>query len=171
MNIQILAQIAFDAIAAAALMVQATVILVAYITVRKAMKNTHSEIQELRTTVIPMLVKTKEILEKVAPKVETVAADVADIAKMAREQTEKISYTTDDILARVHRQSSRVDNMVTNVVDGVEHAGIVVADSVARPVRQVTAVLASVKAFLSVLARGRRYERPVEVVTDQDMFV
>jgi len=171
MNTQTIAQIVFDAIAAVALLVQATVILVAYVTVRKAMKSTHSDIQELRTTVIPMLTRSKEILEKVAPRVESVAVDVAEIARVAKEQTARISYTTDEILARVHRQTSRVDNMVTNVVDGVEHAGNVFADSVSRPVRQVTAILASVKAFLNVLTKGRRYERPAEVVTDQDMFV
>jgi hypothetical protein len=171
MNTQTIAQIVFDAIAATALLVQAMVVLAAYIAVRKAMKNTSADLQELRTSVIPTLTRLKEILEKVAPKVESISTDLADITQTAKEQTARISFTTDEILARVHRQTIRVDNMMTNVVDGVEHAGNVVSDSVSRPVRQVTAVLASVKAFLSVLARGRGYERPVEVVTDQDMFV
>jgi hypothetical protein len=53
----------------------------------------------------------------------------------------------------------------------MEHAGNVVADSVSKPARQASAMLASVKAFLSVLATGRRRERPAEVAADQDMFV
>ena len=171
MNNQTLWLIVFDAIAALALLMQAMVVLIAYVTMRKAMKNAQAEIQELRGTVVPMLTRSKELLEKVAPKVESVATDVADIAQAAKEQTARISVTTEEILARIHRQTSRVDNMVTGVVDGVEHAGNVVADGITRPVRQVAAMLASAKAFLTVLATGRRRERPEEVVTDQDMFV
>src|SRR5262249_19074983 len=44
MNTQTIAQIVFDAIAAIALLVQATVVLAAYITVRKAMKNTNADL-------------------------------------------------------------------------------------------------------------------------------
>jgi hypothetical protein len=64
-----------------------------------------------------------------------------------------------------------VDHIVTNVVDGVEHASNVVAHSVTRPVRQVSAMLAGAKAFLGVLATGRRRDRQGEMVADQDMFV
>jgi len=62
--------------------------------------------------------------------------------------------------------------MFTGVVDSVEHASNVVVDSVARPVRQASALLAGAKAFLGVLATGRR--RPgdrVEVTANEDMFV
>lgn len=171
MNDQTMWQIVFDAIAAFALLTQAIVVLVAYITIRKVMNKAHSDIHELHSIAMPILARSKDLLEKVAPKIESVAADVADISQTAREQTAKISFTTDEILARVHRQTSRVDNMFTSVVDGVEHAGNVVADSVTRPVRQINAVLASVKAFLSVMTTGRRNERRAEIVTDQDMFV
>jgi hypothetical protein len=171
MNNQTIWQIVFDAIAAFALLIQAMVVLVAYFTIRKAMNKAQEDIHELRTTVMPLLTKSKDMFEKISPRVDTITADIASIAQTVKEQTFRVSATTDDLLARVHRQSSRVDNMVTSVVDGVEHASYVVSDSVTRPVRQIGAMLASVKAFLSVLATGRRHERPVEVVSDQDMFV
>ena len=171
MNNQTIWQVIFDAIAALALLTQAIVVLVAYFTVRKAMKKATDDINELRSTAMPLLTKSKDILEKISPRVETITADVATITQTVKEQTARISFTTDEILARVHRQSSRVDNMMTSVVDGVEHASNMVSDSVTRPVRQIGAMLASVRAFLSVLATGRRRERPAEVVADQDMFV
>jgi hypothetical protein len=43
--------------------------------------------------------------------------------------------------------------------------------SVIKPVRQVTAMMAGAKAFLNVLATGRRPERQADAVADQDMFV
>ncbi|HTM17348.1 MAG TPA: hypothetical protein VL135_10600 [Terracidiphilus sp.] len=160
----------FVGLTAVALLGQFIVMLVAYVMVRKSIKTVQDEVSEVRSTVMPMLNRSKELLEKVAPKVESVAADVADMAQSAREQTAHIRFTADEVLARVYRQTSRVDNMLTNVADGVEHAGNIVADSVTKPVRQVSALLAGAKAFLSVLATGRRQDRQ-NVITDQDMFV
>ena len=161
----------FVGLTAVALLFQGIAMLVGALMFRKTIANVQNDVNEIRSTVMPMLVKSKELLEKVAPKVESVAADVADMAQAAKEQTAHLRATTDEILNRVERQTSRVDSMFTTVVDGVEHATIAVTDSVVRPVRQINAMLASAKAFLSVLATGRRPERPVEVVTDQDMFV
>jgi uncharacterized protein YoxC len=160
----------FVGLTAVALLGQFLVMVVAYFTVRKTISNVQGEIGEIRSTVMPMLNRSKDLLEKVAPKVESVAADVADMAQSAREQTAHIRYTADEILARVYRQTSRVDNMMTSVADGMEHAGNVMADSVTKPVRQVSAILAAAKAFLGVLATGRRRDRQ-EVIADQDMFV
>ena len=60
--------------------------------------------------------------------------------------------------------------MFTDMLDNVEHASNVVVNSVARPARQVSSLLAGAKAFLTVLTTGRR-TRQAEGVTDQDMFV
>ena len=163
--------IVFVGMTAVALFGQFIVMLVAYFLVRKNITSVQEELGEIRSTVMPMLNRSKDLLEKVAPKVESVATDVAEMAQSAREQTAHIRFTADEVLARVYRQTSRVDNMVTNVVDGVEHASNVVADSVTRPVRQVSAILAAAKAFLGVLATGRRPDRQAEVIADQDMFV
>jgi hypothetical protein len=159
------------ALIAISLLLQTIVMVVAFFTVRKTITNVQGDIQELRSTVIPLFVRSKDTLENVAPKIESIAADVADLTRRFREQGAEAQLAAADILDRIHRQTSRVDNMFTTVIDSVEHASIVVSDSVARPVRQVSAMLASVKAFLTVLARGRRSERPAEVVPDQDMFV
>ncbi|MBS1804281.1 MAG: hypothetical protein JST28_13010 [Acidobacteria bacterium] len=162
--------IVFVGLTAVALFGQFIVMLSAYFLVRKNIKTVQEEVSDLRSTVMPILNRSKDMLEKVAPKVESVAADMADMAQSAREQTAHIRFTADEVLARVYRQTSRVDNMITNVADGVEHASTVVADSVTKPVRQVSAILAAAKAFLGVLATGRRPDRH-EVVADQDMFV
>jgi methyl-accepting chemotaxis protein len=161
----------FVGITAVSFAAQAIVVLVACIMMRKAVKAVQTDVQELRTTAMPILAKSRDMLEKVAPKIESVSADVADIASMLKRQTGEFQVVAGDILERVHRQTSRVDNMFTNMADGVEHASNVVVHSVGRPVRQLTAVLAGAKAFLSVLTTGRRRDQQADVVADQDMFV
>jgi uncharacterized protein YoxC len=171
MNNETTVLVIFVGLTAAALLTQAIVTLVAFFMMRKTVRSLQSDVQELRTTAMPILAKSRDTLEKVAPKLESVAADVADIAHILKRQSVEFQSVAGDILDRVHRQTSRVDNMFTNVVDGVERASTVIVDSVIKPVRQVSAMMASAKAFLNVLATGRRPERQADVVADQDMFV
>jgi conjugal transfer/entry exclusion protein len=161
----------FVGITAVAFLVQAIVMLVAFIVVRKKVNSLHENVEELRTTAMPILAKSRDTLEKVAPKLESVASDVAEITQVFKRQSIEFQAVAGDVLQRVHRQTSRVDNMFTNLADGVEHASNVVVDSVGRPVRQLSAIVAGAKAFLSVLKTGRRPDRQADVVADQDMFV
>jgi uncharacterized protein YoxC len=171
MNNQTTWLIVFVGLTAFALLVQAIMAVAAYIIVRKTLKTVESHVSELRTTAMPLLHKTRDTLDKIKPRVESIAEDVADLTSRLREQGVQVQATTSEILNRVNKQTSRVDAMLTNVVDGVEHASYVVVDSVAKPARQVSALLAGAKAFVSVLATGRRPGQGPEVVADRDMFV
>ena len=161
----------FVALTGVALLVQAIVMLVAFLTIRKTVVSLQSDVHELRASAMPVIEKSRDTLEKLAPKIESVSTDIAEVVRTLREQTQQFQLVAGDVLDRVHRQTSRVDNMFTGVVDGVEHASNVVADTVSRPVRQLTAFLAGAKAFLGVLATGRRSGERAEVTADEDMFV
>jgi uncharacterized protein YoxC len=154
-----------------ALLVQAIVLLAFFLTTRKLIGSVQADIQELRTASAPILSKSRELLERVSPKIDSVATDIAGLARELHEQGIQVQATVGDILDRVQRQSSRVDTMFTSVVDGVEHASNVVADRVSKPVRQASAIVAAAKAFLNVMTSGRRPSRPARIATDQDMFV
>ena len=52
---------------------------------------------------------------------------------------------------RVRRQASRLDTLMTNVLDTVDRASNFMADAVAKPMRQFSAILASVKAAIESL--------------------
>jgi len=167
----LIAIVVFVALTGIALMVQAIVMLVAFLTMRRTIASIHSDVQEMRTSVMPILKISKDLLEKVAPKAESILTDMADLTERFKEQTVELQATTTEILGRVQRQTSRVDAIITGVIDSIEHTSNVIAESVGRPVRQISALLASAKAFLTVLATGRRPGQREEVVADQDMFV
>jgi uncharacterized protein YoxC len=171
MNNETTLLVIFVGITGFALVVQAIVMLVAFLTMRKTIVSLQTDVQELRTTAMPILARTRETLEKVAPKIESIATDVADLARTLKEQSVEFQAVAAEILERVHRQTSRVDNMFTGMVDGVEQASNMVVDTVVKPVRRIAAMLAGAKAFFTVLATGRRPGQQVDVVADQDMFV
>jgi methyl-accepting chemotaxis protein len=161
----------FVALTGFALFVQAIVMLVAFLAIRKTVFSLQADVHELRASAMPIIDKSRDALEKLAPKIESVSTDISEVVRTLREQTYQFQEVSSDVLARVHRQTSRVDNMFTGVVDNVEHVSNVVVDSVGKPVRQITAILAGAKAFLGVLATGRRPGERVEISADQDMFV
>ena len=161
----------FVGLTAFALLVQAIVVLAFFLAIRKHIGKVQADIQELRTAATPILHKSREILDRLSPKIDSVATDMAGMARDLREQGIQVQATVGDILDRVQRQSSRVDSMFTSAVDGVEHASNVVADTVSKPLRQASAIVAAAKAFLNVMTSGRRSSRPARIATDQDMFV
>jgi hypothetical protein len=171
MNRESLLLVVFVGLTGVALLVQAIVMLVAFLTMRKTVVALQSDVEDLRSSAMPILARTKDTLDKVAPKIESVATDVADLAHRLKEQSVEFEAVAGEILERVHRQTSRVDNMFTGVVDNVEYATNVVSDSITTPIRRVSAMLAGAKAFITVLATGRRPGQQVDVVADQDMFV
>ena len=171
MNHETIWLIVFVGLTAFALLIQAIVMAVAYFMVRRTINSVQGKINEVESKVLPILTRTRDTLDSVGPNVESIAADMADLTRRVKEEGAELHATASDILDRVHRQTTRVDSMLTNVMDGMEHASNVVADSVTRPVRQVSGALAAAKAFLTVLARGKRSAQDGHVVADQDMFV
>ena len=161
----------FVGLTAFALLVQAIVMLAFFSRCANTLGKCRQMYRSCATAAMPILHKSRETLDKVSPKIESVATDMAGLARDLREQGIQVQAIAGDILDRVHRQTSRVDTMFTSAVDGVEHASNVVADTVSKPLRQASAILAAAKAFLSVMTTGRRSSRQARIATDQDMFV
>ena len=65
----------------------------------------HVGCHELRTKAMPMLEKSRETLDKVTPKIESVAADVAELAHIVKAQAVEFQFMASEILGRVHRQT------------------------------------------------------------------
>jgi methyl-accepting chemotaxis protein len=155
-----------------AMFLQVFILLGVFVAMRKAASSMQKEIGSLRSTLMPVIFDTQEILAssrntlvsaqalvasaqgfltRVSPKVEAAAGDLVEITKGLREQTAQMQSSVQEIVERVRKQSNRVDNMVTGVLDSADRAGGFVNDVVARPVRQVSSILAAVKAIIESL--------------------
>jgi hypothetical protein len=78
----------------------------------------------------------------------------------------ELDQSTSEILEKLHRQTKRLDGMLSGALDQVDRAGEYVAEAVSGPVRQISAVLASIKAIVGALRTpspaSRRTINPVE---------
>jgi uncharacterized protein YoxC len=166
-------QLALIALVALAMLIQAIVLLAAFVAMRKAARSADEKLEELRSSIMPLVDKTRELLTRLSPKIEETAEDLAALAHSLRVQTNDVQYAANEIITRVRSQAGRIDTLLSNVLDAIERAGGFMADAVSKPMRQLSAILASARAALESL---RSYEPASRsnvdrMSGDKDMFV
>jgi methyl-accepting chemotaxis protein len=166
-------QLALVAAVALAMLIQAIVLFAALIALRKLAKSIRQEIDDLRSSVMPLIENTRNLLARVAPKIEQTASDLALLTRALRNQTADVQAAADEIIGRAQRQARRVDSMLSNVLDSVDRAGSFMADTVAKPMRQLSAFLASAKAVIESLrsTQGASRAEANRASGDNDLFV
>jgi methyl-accepting chemotaxis protein len=145
------AMFAFVAVAALALLMQTIGAIAVIVIARKAAKNLREEMEHYRSTLTPILERVRDVVQHVAPKVESAADELAVITTKLREQTADIQAAANDIIARTQHQASRVDHMLTAIFDRMERVGSFVSEAVAKPMRQLSGVIASIRAVVEHL--------------------
>jgi uncharacterized protein YoxC len=147
-------ELVFVGIAAVALATQAFILLAVFLGVSKAVKSAKDDIADMKSSVMPVVETARELLVragKLAPKVESTVTDISDLTHLVRVQADDVSASVEEILGRVRNQASRVDGMFTGTLDAVDKASEFVSRAVSKPIRQISGVLASIKAFVETL--------------------
>jgi methyl-accepting chemotaxis protein len=144
-------QLAFIVVTALAVLLQAIILLAIFFAVRKAARSLKEEVEDLRSSVLPLIYNTRELYTRLAPKFESAVGDLAEMASGLRVQTARVEATTTEIVERIRHQTIRLDTMLSSVLDAIDRAGGFVAETVSRPVRQLSAIMASIKAILESL--------------------
>ena len=143
--------LAIVAVTALAVLLQAFILLAIFVSVRKAARSLKEQVEDIRSAAMPIIYNTRELITRVTPYVESTVYDVATMAHGLREQTVQVESTAKEMLERLRKQSSRVDAMLSSVLDAVDRAGSFLTNAVSKPARQLAGVLASVKAVVESL--------------------
>jgi uncharacterized protein YoxC len=161
--------IAMVGIAAFAVLLQAGVLLAILISINKAAKIAGSKADELRSSVIPVLENSRELLQsthaliaRIEPRFDAAAEDLAEITHTARAQAVRFESTANDIHERVHRQAARLDGMATSVLDSVDYASRKVNDAVRGPARRISGAIAAVNAFVESFSKSAPHKHAPE---------
>jgi uncharacterized protein YoxC len=167
-------QLAILAVVALAVLLQAIMMLAIFVTLRKATRSMKEEIEDLRSSVMPIITNTRELFVRVAPRIEETAADLAAVAHGLRTQTADVQSSATEILERLGRQTARLDAMISSVFDTVDQASGLVTVAVAKPMRQLSGILAAAKAIIESLrnsaAEPRHHAPAPPPLGDKDMF-
>jgi uncharacterized protein YoxC len=171
-------ELACIGVGALALLMQAVILLAIYLGIGKAAKSLKEDIDDIRSSVMPVVDNTREMvtrLSKLTPKVESTVTDVSELARIMRTQAADVEASLEQILESVRKQTSRIDTMFTGTLDTVDKASVFVTEVVSKPVRQLSGLLASVKAIIeSLRSTGQSTNSPFReqgIHDDKDMFV
>jgi hypothetical protein len=158
---------------AVAMLVQALVLLAAFLTMRKAAKSMNDRIEEVRISVMPILETSRDLITKLAPRIDSASEDLVSITHSIRAQTADLQTAANEMVGRARSQANRLDSILTNFFDAMDRAGGFVADCINKPMRQLSALLASAKAVVESLRSSSPTNRAPSnhVPGDHDMFV
>lgn len=161
----------FVALTGAAVLLQAMILLALFLTVRKTAATLQQQIDELRTTVLPVVHEAKDFLSNVRPKLEAVVNDVSRISASLRAESADLQQSAEEIMESVRRQASRVDAMLTSFFDTLDRASARVSDAVNTPLRHLSALVTGVKAGLDNFRAGRPEPRRINAPAGDDYFI
>jgi uncharacterized protein YoxC len=171
-------ELACIGVAALALLMQTVILFALYRGVNKAAQSMKNDIEDLRSSVTPILETTRqvagttrELVVRLTPKVEATVTDVAELVRGLRAQAADVEAATEEILARVRRQTGRIDTMFSGTLDAVDKASAFVSEAVGKPVRQLSGLLAGLRAVVESLQASDRSYREPTLQDDKDMFV
>jgi len=155
----------------AAVVLQTLILLGIYLVVRNAARSVREQVEELRSSMMPLIFNSRELLNRLTPKVESAIEDLSVVAKGLKQQSAEVQLSIHEILDKVHQQTDRVDRMCTSVLDGANQAGNFVVEVIGRPVRQAAAVLTAVRAALAALRTPLHEAGRERVHNDENQFV
>jgi ABC-type transporter Mla subunit MlaD len=167
----------FIAVTAAAVVLQACVMLGMFLAVRKTTARMEALAEEVKSKVLPavdtaqsVLTEFRPTLTELRPKIDTAVTNVAETTTMIRAQLQRIDATVTDLVDRSRLQVIRADDMVTRTLDKVEETTEMVKESVVSPVRRLNGMIHGVTAALDYLTHARKRDRGVTVPQDE-MFI
>ncbi len=176
----------FIAVTAAAVVLQAGILVGLYVAMRKTTAKLEGEVAQLKEKALPVIdsanllladlrpkvtriadnliglqpqvVSVMDGLVELRPKVQAVVDNLIETTSTVKSEVKRVDATVNDAMDRARLQVIRADEMLTRTFDRVEHTSELVTKTVVSPVRQVSGIVRGVTAGVEFLlgSRGRK---------------
>ena len=160
----------FIGITGLAVLLQAGVLLMMYLSMRKSSARMEAIATEVKTKAIPALESTQTILTEIRPKLQVIADNLEDATTHLRAQVHRVDATVTDIIDRTRLQVIRADEFVNSTMDKLEETREAVQRTVVSPVRHISGLMHGVTAGVEAFFSRRRDRESVNVPQDE-MFI
>ena len=148
----------FVGLIALALALQALGFLIAGVFAARLLYSITGIAKELHQRTGPIIDKSTQVLNDIAPKIQSLTENVEQISYAVRSKTDEVGATVSQVnqtvqetnnRARVHL--SRADGILTDALTATEDMSHTIQDSIRAPVRQLVGVIAGIKAAIDKL--------------------
>jgi methyl-accepting chemotaxis protein len=161
------------AIATLSMFVMAVMTIVIY----RAISRLQTRLDSVADRSEPVVDSIRYLINENAPKIggimtaaQETAVNTRDISVIAKDQAHRFAEVGRDITDRAKAQVARVDAVVDDTVEQVQHLGSDVRSAVMKPVTEVSGVLAGIRAGVSAYTQGRRPD-VTRATQDEEMFI
>jgi hypothetical protein len=159
------------ALTAAAVALQAGILVALYLAVRKSSARMEALATEVKTKLLPTAETVQSMLVDLRPKIETVLTNASETSTIIRGQLERLDATVNDVLDRARLQVIRADELLNRTMDRVDDATEAVHKTVVSPVRQVSGLFRGLSVGVEAFLGGRRRRRNEASVQQDEMFI
>jgi len=156
---------------AAAVVIQAGILVFMYLAVRQTAARMESLATEVRTKVLPAAEIVHSMLVEYRPHIQTVITNVSESSTMVRAQMERLDATVSDAIDRTRLQVIRADELLNRTLDRVESTTDLVHKTVVSPVRQLSGLVQGITTGLEFLIGMKRRHRNGVPVPQDEMFI
>src|ERR1035441_9621999 len=116
--------IAIVAVIALAVVLQTILLLAVFLGLRKAARSLHEEVENLRSSVMPLVDNTRDAISRLSPKVEGIVASVEAIAQSLQMQSMEVQASVGEAVEGLRSQFLGIAAMVTCVLASADRAGL-----------------------------------------------
>jgi len=142
----------FVGMVALAMVVQAIALIMLAVGAAKARKRTMAIVEEIRAKAMPAIDSTQEFVKNYAPKLMTLAENLAETSNVVRGSAEDFNTTLADLNNKTRVQAARLDDIVSSVLASTASAVSAVDRGIRSPVRKFNGFLNGLRAGCDVLA-------------------
>lgn len=165
----------FIALTGLAVLLQAFVLVMIYVGIRKSSARMEALATEVKTKLLPTVERAEVILTDVRPKLQVIADNIQETTILLRDQVQRADATVKDAMDRGRLQIIRADELLTRTLDRVEQTSDMVHSTVISPVRRLSGLVQGLTVGLEFLfgGRGRRNggSRERRPVPQDEMFI
>jgi hypothetical protein len=161
----------FVGVTAAAVVIQAGILVALFVAVRKSSSRMEALATEVKTKVMPTADTAHAMLVELRPKIDTIATNVSETTRVVRGQIERLDATIGDVVDRTRLQVIRADELLKRTMDRIEQTSNVVYRTVVSPVRQLSGLVQGVTVGLEFLMGGKRRRGQDLSVPQDELFI
>ncbi|MGH9468110.1 MAG: hypothetical protein ACRD1Y_12230 [Terriglobales bacterium] len=128
-------------------------------------------LQQSAANLAPLLRDVHALITDTRPKLDAVAANVAEMSALARDQLRRADAFAGEFAERLELQMVRVDDAIGSALGSVDQIATTVRETILNPVRDVNAVLQGLRTGLDFFFRRRSSPSSHPVYQDDEMFI
>ena len=118
-----------------------------------------------------MATTTNLVIEDARPHVAQISHEVSEIARLGREQVERLGDVLHDAGDKARARLEQIDHTVETTIEQVEQVSGAMKRAVMKPVREVNGLAAGISAAVGTLVRGQRKSSVDSATQDEEMFI